>query len=83
MKIFWSCCAATAGLCSTSLAAGQGDEVVVIYNSQLPESKDLAIYYAQRREVPTNQVLGFDLPTAEAITRAEFRDRLQKPLLKA
>ncbi len=83
MKIFWSCCAATAGLCSTSLAAGQGDEVVVIYNSQLPESKELAFYYAQRREVPTNQVLGFDLPTAEAITRAEFRDQLQKPLLKA
>src|SRR2546430_17611383 len=83
MKIFWSCCAATAGLCSTSLAAGQGDEGVVVFNSQLPESKELAFYYAQRREVPTNQVLGFDLPIAEAITRAEFRDRLPKPLLKA
>ena len=83
MKILWSCCAATAGLCSTSLAAGQGDEVVVIYNSQLPESKELAFYYAQRRAVPTNQVLGFDLPATEAMTRAEFRDQLQRPLVKA
>src|SRR5438552_2666275 len=83
MKIFLSCCAATAGLGATLLVVGQGNEVVVIYNSRLPESKELAFYYAQRREVPTNQVFGFELPTTEAMTRAEFRDQLQKPLLKA
>src|SRR5436189_6054721 len=83
MKIFLSCCAATAGLGATLLVVGQGNEVVVIYNSRLPESKELAFYYAQRREVPTNQVFGFDLPTTETMTREEFRDQLMRPLLKA
>jgi uncharacterized protein (TIGR03790 family) len=71
------------GLSAGALAAGRGDEAVVIYNNRMPESKDLAFYYAQRREVPTNQVFGFELPTTETMTRAEFRDELQKPLLKA
>ncbi|HKS37802.1 MAG TPA: TIGR03790 family protein [Verrucomicrobiae bacterium] len=74
---------ALAGWVSTSFAAGPGDEVAVVYNSRLPESKELAFYYAERRGVPTNQVLGFDLPTTETISRKEFRDQLQKPLLKA
>src|SRR5262249_39248495 len=38
---------------------------------------------AQRRDVPTNQVFGFDLPTSETMKRSEFREDLQKPLLKA
>src|SRR2546427_607524 len=75
----WLACASA----TVALAAGRGDEVVVIYNNRMPESRDLAFYYAQRRDVPTNQVFGFDLPTTEAMKRAEFYDDLQKPLLKA
>ena len=82
-RIFPGGWVATAGLCSSLLAGGQGKSVAVIYNSRLPESKELAFYYAQRREVPTNQVFAFDLPATETMTRAEFRDQLQKPLLKA
>ena len=74
---------AAAGLSSRLFAAGQGDSVGVVYNSTLPESKELAIYYAQRRAVPTNQLFGFDLPASESMTRAEFREKLEKPLLKA
>ena len=83
MKTFWAGCWSMAGLVSTLLAGGQGETVVVIYNSAMPESKELAFYYARRREVPTNQVFGFDLPVTEIMTRAEFRDQLKKPLLKA
>ena len=72
-----------AGICAVLHADGEGDSVAVIYNSRLPESRDLAFYYAQRREVPTNQVFGFDLPVTETMTRAEFRDQLLKPLVKA
>ena len=85
MRILSAACggALILGLAAGVRAAGRGDEAVVIYNSRMPESKDLAFYYAQRREVPTNQVLGFELPTTETMTRVEFRDDLQKPLLKA
>jgi uncharacterized protein (TIGR03790 family) len=63
-------------------AANPGDEVIVIYNSRLPESRAVADYYAARRNVPTNQVFGFDLPTTEDISRSAFRDALQKPLAR-
>jgi uncharacterized protein (TIGR03790 family) len=63
--------------------AAEGEQVAVVYSSRMPESRDLAFYYAQCREVPTNQVFGFDLPTTEAVSRADFRDQLQKPLLQA
>jgi uncharacterized protein (TIGR03790 family) len=61
---------------------GRGDEVVVIYNTRVPESKDVAEHYAERRQVPSGQVLGFDLSAIETISRMEYRDRLEKPLAK-
>jgi uncharacterized protein (TIGR03790 family) len=59
-----------------------GESVVVIYNSKMPESKRLAEYYAERRQVPGGQVFGFDLPTGEPISRTDFRELLQKPLFR-
>lgn len=63
-------------------ASDAGSEVVVVYNARLPESKEVAEYYAQRRHVPKGQVFGFDLPTSEAISRKDYLDKLQQPLLK-
>jgi uncharacterized protein (TIGR03790 family) len=57
-----------------------GDEVIVIYNSRLPESKAVAEHYAQARQVPAKQLFGFALSTNEVMTRADFTDFLQKPL---
>ena len=72
------------GICAAPLlAASQGDEVVVVYNSRMPLSRQVADYYVQRRQVPKNQIFGFDLPSSEEISRTEFRDSLQKPLAKA
>jgi hypothetical protein len=59
--------------------ADEGDQAVVVFNARLPESRDLAEYYARIRRVPTNQVFGFDLPTSEAISRSDFRESLQQP----
>jgi uncharacterized protein (TIGR03790 family) len=64
-------------------AAQPGGEVVVVYNTRVPESKVVADYYAQRRHVPADQIFGFELSTNEEMSRAEFRDVLQKPLAKA
>jgi uncharacterized protein (TIGR03790 family) len=59
-----------------------GDEVIVIYNKRLPESKAVAEYYAKARQVPKKQIFGFSLTTNEEMSRAEFRDSLQLPLAK-
>jgi uncharacterized protein (TIGR03790 family) len=64
------------------LARAGGDEVVVIYNSRLPESKAVAGYYAKMRQVPENQVYGFALTTNEEVSRPEFHDSLQIPLAR-
>jgi uncharacterized protein (TIGR03790 family) len=65
------------------LAWGQetGDSVVVIYNSKARESKDVAAHYAAARHVPADQIFGFDLPKTETMTRAEYVETLEKPLL--
>lgn len=60
--------------------ANTGAEVVVVYNSQMPESKDVAAYYAQRRGVPASQVFGLKLSSKQDISRAEFKATLQQPL---
>ncbi len=72
-----ACVAATA-LCG----ADTGADVVVVYNQKLPESKQVAEHYAARRQVPASQVFGFDLPLTETMTRTEFLEKLQAPLLK-
>lgn len=85
-----SSCAAAAAAPSANLpspviprpAAHPGDEVVIVYNSLLPESKAVAEHYATRRQVPASQVFGFPLSTNEDVSRAEFRDSLQLPLNK-
>jgi uncharacterized protein (TIGR03790 family) len=72
------------GLLSAVFAhgAGPGDEVVVVYNKNLLESKSVADYYAQRRLVPKGQLFGLDLPNSETMTRGEFEHRLAEPLLR-
>src|ERR1041385_1987140 len=64
------------------LARAGGEEVVVIYNSNVPESKMVADHYAQVRHVPANQIFSFNMTTNEEMSRLEFRDSLQRPLAK-
>jgi uncharacterized protein (TIGR03790 family) len=77
-------CAASLFLAATAttLAQNPGDSVLVIYNKRMPESKRVADYYVQRRQVPASQVFGFDLSTGDNMTRNEFRDSLETPLDK-
>ncbi|MGA2854069.1 MAG: TIGR03790 family protein, partial [Verrucomicrobiota bacterium] len=64
------------------LVRAGGDEVVVVYNSRLPESKAVAEHYASVRQVPENHIYGFALTTNESVSRPEFHDTLQMPLAK-
>jgi uncharacterized protein (TIGR03790 family) len=64
-------------------AADSGTSVVLIYNNKVPESKRVAEHYSQRRNVPAAQIFGFDLPTGEGMSRAEFNKLLRDPLRAA
>ncbi len=63
-------------------ASGQepGNSVVVVYNQHVPESRGVAEYYAQRRRVPPDHLLGLNLTTNEIISRADFAQDLERPL---
>ncbi len=62
--------------------AEDGSSVVVIYNSLVPDSREIATYYSKLRNVPSNQLFGFELPAEETITRKDFQLKLEVPLLK-
>src|SRR5258706_12346951 len=64
------------------LARGGGDEVVVIYNTSMPESKAGADHYAQARQGPPRQIYGVNLPAAEDIPRAGFPRGVHAPLAR-
>ncbi len=74
---------AFAPLCSQGRTGDGGDLVVVIYNSRLPESKEVADHYATRRAVPPSQVIGLDLPVVEGMTHDEYLQKLLRPLIKS
>lgn len=84
MKMAWWFSGLAVGLAvlRPPVAPARGSEVLVVYNSALPESKAVAEYYAERRGVPAGQVLGFELSREESVSRAEYRDTLEQPLLK-
>ncbi len=61
-------------------AENPGDEVIVVYNSRVPESKTVADHYAKARSVPASQVIGLALSTGDDMARSEYREKLEKPL---
>jgi uncharacterized protein (TIGR03790 family) len=55
-------------------------QIVVVYNERDPDSADLARYYASRRNISKEQVIGLKCPTTEEISRAEYDETIAKPL---
>jgi uncharacterized protein (TIGR03790 family) len=82
MKSFWIRFAILLLTLVPALARADGNEVVVVYNKRMPESKSVAEYYATARQVPKRQIFGFSMTTNEVMSRDEFRDILQLPLAR-
>lgn len=61
---------------------GEGASVLVVYNSRMPESKRVAEYYAEKRHVPKDQLVGLHLSKFEVITRDDYNKELADPLWK-
>jgi uncharacterized protein (TIGR03790 family) len=55
---------------------------VVIYNESLPESAQLAKFYAQQRGIERDHLVGLKCPTAEEISRQEYDTTISDPLRK-
>ncbi len=69
--------AATATLLRADDAASR---VVILANSDDPDSLRLAQYYAERRGVPEDNIFAFKMPLTETITWPEFVGSVWQPL---
>lgn len=54
----------------------------VVFNPDFPESQALASYYAGRRGIAADHIVGIPCPPPEAISREGFDERLRDPLKK-
>ena len=54
--------ALVAGLSSASHAALRPDQIALVVNSNVPASRELAEFYAQKRGVPAGRIIALDLP---------------------
>jgi uncharacterized protein (TIGR03790 family) len=55
---------------------------IVVYNSSFPGSRSLAEYYASKRAIPKDQVVGLDCPNIEDIERDDYDRTIVEPLRK-
>ncbi|GAB5559864.1 MAG: hypothetical protein SynsKO_15110 [Synoicihabitans sp.] len=58
----------------------EASRVVVVANQNDPESIQLARFYADRRDIPRENIVALDLPTGEVIEWGAFVQRLHTPL---
>jgi len=55
--------------------------LLVVYNTADADSKALAEYYASRRNIPAERVLGIACPITEEITRKDYEETIRSPIL--
>jgi uncharacterized protein (TIGR03790 family) len=63
-------------------ALGPAD-VVVVFNTKVPASREVADHYLAKRNVPKDNLVGLDLPADENISRADYDSKLAGPLREA
>jgi len=69
-----------------SVPAIAGDSLsaatIVLFNTNDPESAQLANYYASKRSIPVERIVGLSCPATEEISRADFNRTIAGPLRK-
>ena len=55
-------------------------DLVIVFNRNLPESREVAVYYAGKRRVPADNLVGVDVPTSEDMSREDFDQKLAPPV---
>ncbi|MEI8312305.1 MAG: TIGR03790 family protein [Verrucomicrobiota bacterium] len=70
------------GLCDARAGGRGAAATVVLFNANDPDSKNLAQYYASRRNIPLTQVVGLNCPHMEEIQRGDYESTIAGPLRK-
>jgi uncharacterized protein (TIGR03790 family) len=57
-------------------------ETVVIYNPEYSQSRELAQYYAEKRGIAADHLIGLDCPIDDSMSRQQFDQMIRKPLFE-
>lgn len=68
------------GLSVAAPGAPQPRSVAILYNSDLPESKELAEFYAEARSIPAANLIGLPMPKQAELSRQEYDQLIAVPL---
>jgi uncharacterized protein (TIGR03790 family) len=55
-------------------------DLIVVFNRNLPESQAVAAYYAAKRRVPADNLVGVAVPISEDMSRHDFEEKLAPPV---
>jgi uncharacterized protein (TIGR03790 family) len=55
-------------------------DLVVVYNQNMQDSKDIAQYYCLKRGVPVSNLVGVDIPESENILRPDYESKMIPPI---
>ncbi|MBM4300176.1 MAG: TIGR03790 family protein [Deltaproteobacteria bacterium] len=73
-----------AGLTSPSVSlALSARDLIIVFNRNLPESREVAAYYAGKRQAPVTNLVGVEVPASEDISRDDFDRKLAPPVRAA
>lgn len=57
-------------------------ETVVIYNPEYAQSRELAMYYAEKRGIPQDHLIGLECPIDDSMSRQQYDQMIRKPLFE-
>ena len=63
-----------------AVAALSASDLVIVFNRNLPESREVAAYYAGKRRVPVDNLVGVDVPASEDMSRQDYDEKLVPPV---
>jgi uncharacterized protein (TIGR03790 family) len=52
------------------------EDLIVVFNTNVPESREVAEYYAQKRRVPKDNLVGVTVNPKESMSRQEYEEKL-------
>lgn len=73
-------CVVLAWVARSAHGALNPEQVVIVANADVRESRRLAMHYAEKRAIPKQNICLLSLPTNEVISRKLYEDALRDPL---
>ena len=61
----------------------EADDLALVINRNVPESRELAEYYVQARSVPDGRIIELDLPNRDEISREQYEADVAAPVRQA